>query len=151
MDNITICKMQEVHVEDVYKISKDSFPMPWSKEELIKEVYRNKSCNLVALKDNKVIGFVQSWFFIDEADIINIAVNKKFRNNKIGHKLLIAVLENLKKSNIDTVFLEVRISNHQAEKLYKSVGFKVLYIRENYYMDGEDAYLMVLDIKNKNF
>lgn len=143
--------MQEVHVEDVYKISKDSFPMPWSKEELIKEVYRNQSCNLVALKDNKVIGFVQSWFFIDEADIINIAVNKKFRNNKIGHKLLIAVLENLKKSNIDTVFLEVRISNHQAEKLYKSVGFKILYIRENYYMDGEDAYLMVLDIKNKKF
>lgn len=151
MENITIHKMQEVHVEDVYKISKDSFPMPWSKEELIKEVYRNQSCNLVALKDNKVIGFVQSWFFIDEADIINIAVNKKFRNNKIGHKLLIAVLENLKKSNIDTVFLEVRISNHQAEKLYKSVGFKVLYIRENYYMDGEDAYLMVLDIKNKKF
>lgn len=151
MENITIHKMQEVHVEDVYKISKDSFPMPWSKEELIKEVYRNQSCNLVALKDNKVIGFVQSWFFIDEADIINIAVNKKFRNNKIGHKLLIAVLENLKKSNIDTVFLEVRISNHQAEKLYKSVGFKILYIRENYYMDGEDAYLMVLDIKNKKF
>ena len=143
--------MQEVHVEDVYKISKDSFPMPWSKEELIKEVCRNQSCNLVALKDNKVIGFVQSWFFIDEADIINIAVNKKFRNNKIGHKLLIAVLENLKKSNIDTVFLEVRISNHQVEKLYKSVGFKILYIRENYYMDGEDAYLMVLDIKNKKF
>lgn len=143
--------MNEIHVDEVYKISKDSFPMPWSKEELIKEVYRDQSCNLVALKDNKVIGFVQSWFFIDEADIINIAVDKKFRNNKLGYRLLIATLNRLKEYNIETVFLEVRVSNYTAEKLYKKTGFKVLYIRENYYMDGEDAYLMVLDLKNKNF
>lgn len=143
--------MNEIHVDEVYKISKDSFPMPWSKEELIKEVYRDQSCNLVALKDNKVIGFVQSWFFIDEADIINIAVDKKFRNNKLGYRLLIATLNRLKEYNIETVFLEVRVSNYTAEKLYKKTGFKVLYIRENYYIDGEDAYLMVLDLKNKNF
>ena len=151
MDNIKIQKMNKSHIDKVYKISKQSFSLPWSKDELIKEVSRDAAVNLVALLNNELVGFIQSWYFIEESDIINIAVDEKYRNKGIGKLLLLSLFKKLKEINVETVFLEVRISNLNAEKLYKSVGFKILYIRDNYYIDGEDAFLMVLDIKNKNF
>jgi ribosomal-protein-alanine N-acetyltransferase len=43
--------------------------------------------------------------------------------------------------------LEVRRSNLAAQKLYESMGFAVTGIRKGYYSDdGEDAFLMALDL-----
>jgi ribosomal-protein-alanine N-acetyltransferase len=43
--------------------------------------------------------------------------------------------------------LEVRRSNHGAIALYRSLGYRQVGIRPNYYVDeGEDAIVMVLDL-----
>lgn len=149
MNNISIQKMNESHIDEVYEISRNTFPYPWSKKELLKEVYKNTSLNLVLFLDNKLIGFIQTWFLESEADIINIAIDEKFRNHGLGKFLLSYLIKSFKEIGVKTIFLEVRVSNLAAEKLYKKIGFKVINVRDNYYLDGEDAYLMVLDIGNK--
>ncbi len=40
------------------------------------------------------------------------------------------------------VYLEVRVNNTPAINLYKNLGYKILYTRKNYYLDGTDAYVM---------
>jgi ribosomal-protein-alanine N-acetyltransferase len=46
---------------------------------------------------------------------------------------------------LSTLFLEVRMSNKAAQKLYRQFGFKPVAIRQNYYSDnGEDAIVMCL-------
>ena len=40
------------------------------------------------------------------------------------------------------MFLEVRVSNAEAQMLYLKCGFRGLYARTRYYPDGEDAVVM---------
>jgi ribosomal-protein-alanine N-acetyltransferase len=42
----------------------------------------------------------------------------------------------------EVFFLEVRVSNESAKKIYETYGFKDISIRKSYYADGEDAYVM---------
>lgn len=44
------------------------------------------------------------------------------------------------------VKLEVRVSNDPAIRLYRSVGFESARRIPGYYGNGEDAYIMVLDL-----
>ena len=47
----------------------------------------------------------------------------------------------------DIFFLEVRISNLSAQRLYEKYGFKIAGTRKNYYADnGEDAYIMIKEM-----
>jgi ribosomal-protein-alanine N-acetyltransferase len=45
----------------------------------------------------------------------------------------------------DEIYLEVRISNTQAIRMYQNLGFQIKSRLRSYYRDGEDAYLMALE------
>jgi ribosomal-protein-alanine N-acetyltransferase len=47
----------------------------------------------------------------------------------------------------DSIYLEVRISNIPAIRLYEKYGFRKARIIKGYYSDGEDAYVMVKRLK----
>jgi ribosomal-protein-alanine N-acetyltransferase len=44
------------------------------------------------------------------------------------------------------VYLEVRVSNTPAIRLYEKLGFKIVKVLEGYYSDGENAYLMAREL-----
>ena len=50
--------------------------------------------------------------------------------------------EGLLSYNSDAIYLEVRVSNEPAIRLYEKLGYKKLGIIPFYYADGEDAFLM---------
>jgi ribosomal-protein-alanine N-acetyltransferase len=47
----------------------------------------------------------------------------------------------------EEVYLEVRVSNSAAIKMYEKLNFKVKSRLKSYYRDGEDAYLMALELR----
>lgn len=97
--------------------------------------------------NQKIIAFVIMHFISDEAEILNIAVDKNFRQQGYGRMLLQYILELSKQKNIKKIFLEVRISNIAAIYLYETLGFKKIAVRKNYYAAGkgrEDAMIYKL-------
>ena len=67
---------------------------------------------------------------------------------KIGDKLVQALVELCRENKIVSMTLEVRVSNIVAQNLYKKYGFKLAGIRKEYYSDNkEDAMIMWNDIK----
>ena len=66
----------------------------------------------------------------------------------MGHRLLSELIEQLRAQHIATLWLEVRQSNLNAQKLYTKQGFNEVDIRKNYYptADGkrENAVVMAL-------
>ncbi|HEY7507440.1 MAG TPA: hypothetical protein VH621_07505 [Nitrososphaera sp.] len=46
----------------------------------------------------------------------------------------------------DEIYLEVRVSNTGAVKMYERLGFETKSRLRSYYRDGEDAYLMALEL-----
>src|SRR5882757_10508776 len=78
---------------------------------------------LVCEASSQVIGFLAARQTADEAEILNIAVRKDFRRQGAASALLIAALDKFQRSNVASVFLELRASNRAANALYERHGF----------------------------
>lgn len=91
-----------------------------------------------------VIGFLAARQAADEAEILNIAVQRDFRRKGIASALLLAALNTFHRSAIASVFLELRESNLPARNLYQRHGFVPSGRRKSYYANPiEDALCML--------
>lgn len=98
---------------------------------------------LVAEKDGEVIGFVVVVLTPEgEGRIFAIAVDPRYRGKGVGRALLKAAFNVLRKRDIGFVRLEVRVSNHIAQHLYRSLGFMEIGFIPFYYKNGEGAIMM---------
>jgi len=138
-----ICKAGRCHLEEIKKIEDRAFSRPWSKASILAEIENPDTVFAVALEQERVVGFCILHIFSDEAEIFNIAVEEACRGKKIGEKLMRFVFEGIEKTDVKTVFLEVRCSNLPAIGLYKKCGFFPVGRRRNYYDEPtEDAVIM---------
>ena len=65
---------------------------------------------------------------IDEAEVRNIAIDPSHQQRGIARALMAAGIHAMRDFGVRKLFLEVRASNQAALKLYRAVGFKLLYI-----------------------
>lgn len=90
-----------------------------------------------------IAGFLGAWHMHDEAHIIAVGVRSPHRSQGIGELLLIGAIEQAIARGMQSVTLEVRVSNYIAQNLYKKYGFKRQGVRKAYYVDNhEDALIM---------
>ncbi len=75
--------------------------------------------------------------------ITTIGVAPEHRRRGLANKLLRHTEEALQKRNINTVMLEVRVSNLPAQNLYREFGYATVQRLVGYYNNGEDGFLMV--------
>ena len=58
-------------------------------------------------------------------------------------------MEGMKQYGGKQCYLEVRVTNQEAIALYKQMGFEVSRTIHGYYADGEDAFVMTIDLQPK--
>ncbi len=99
----------------------------------------NKLAILLVAEENKeVVSYLYALNFEDNADLLSIYVEKNYRLNNIGYKL---ICELQKICNNKSITLEVSNINLKAVALYSKCGFKKVNVRKNYYKDA-DAIIM---------
>ena len=142
--NIELMNMSFGDIDQVCEIENLSFAIPWSRESFESELSQNNLARYIVAKVNgKVVAYGGMWIILDEGHITNIAVHPDYRGQKIGEKLVEALLREAKESNAERITLEVRASNDAARKLYQKQGFTDGGIRKGYYGDNrEDAIIM---------
>ncbi|ALU11688.1 acetyltransferase [Ignicoccus islandicus DSM 13165] len=128
-------------------------------------LYKNPDLFLVAELNGEIVGYLMAergviTCPIDVAHrlgiphdsvihLLSIAVKREYQGRGIGSKLLGALIDHCSKGSITSeevfriICLEVRVSNTRAQNLYKKFGFEIFTTLKFYYMDGEDAYLMI--------
>ena len=144
---ITIAKMDISHTKEVASIEANTFSEPWSLKAFEDAVTSKDYIYIVALDNEKVVGYAGSVMSMGEADITNIAVCNEYRRMGIGNELLCQLVTQLKNCSVEKVFLEVRESNNSARMLYSSNGFIEIGMRKNFYRKpDENAILMELTI-----
>ena len=84
---------------------------------------------LKVIPSNQLIGFVEIQGDLEEIEIITLGIKKNFQNQGYGKQLINFII----KKNYKNIFLEVSSSNLKALNFYKSLGFKKISIRKNYY------------------
>jgi ribosomal-protein-alanine acetyltransferase len=95
------------------------------------------------------IGFLAARQAADEAEILNIGVHRDFRRKGVASALLLAALDEFRRSASSRVFLELRESNLPARTLYNRHGFVPSGRRKAYYQHPiEDAVCMLRKLRD---
>ena len=99
--------------------------------------------------DDELIGIIAYSVIYERAEINYICVRDKYRNKKIGSKLMERALLEMQKQKCESVSLEVAVDNEKAINLYKKYDLKKVGIREKYY-NGKDALLLMRKLGDEN-
>lgn len=141
--------MKKDHVSQIARLEAQCFSDPWSEKSIASELENPLSLWLVAEENDQVFGYVGSQTVLDESDMMNIAVDPRFRRQGIARALIETLIAELAKMGSRCLRLEVRVSNENARALYARMGFQQLGLRKNYYHNPkEDALILGKEWEN---
>ncbi|MDB5353993.1 MAG: N-acetyltransferase [Phycisphaerales bacterium] len=113
---------------------------------------RDSAVFLVAEKGGQVVGdgiaLLRNQKGRVSGRVYSLVVSDAHRGQRIGQKLLRAMLEELAKRGAGRVYLEVEQSNAAAIRLYEQNGFRRIGVLPDYYDDGQHAVHMMHEATN---
>ncbi|MDQ4418983.1 GNAT family N-acetyltransferase [Sphingobium sp. DEHP117] len=92
---------------------------------------------LLAQLDQATLGFALMRCVADEAELLLIAVDPKWRDRGVGAKLLENCVIKARKAQVTVLHIEVR-ENNRAIDFYRRAGFEQVHRRPSYYK-GKDG------------
>ena len=119
----------------------------WSPELLAGELTADQGSRyyLVAEQDGMITGYGGLAEAGGQADVLTLAVAEDRWGRGIGGALLDGLLEEAARRRCTEVFLEVRVDNERAQRLYRRRGFTGIGVRRGYYQPSNtDALVMRL-------
>lgn len=121
---------------------------PWELNQFQEIISYKNAIHLIAEKsDGEVLALIIASKTMVEADIYMLAVKKNYQGKGIGKKIFQELIDELKNSDLETIFLEVRESNIAAKSVYRKLGFIEIGHRKDYYSKPkEDALMMKIDL-----
>lgn len=132
---LTLRQMQVNDLAHIMIIELKAYPFPWT-QKIFHDCLRAGYEAWIAEKQGKLIGYSLASMAAGEAHILNLCVDPVWQGYGYGEQILQHLLIKAKLNHIDTVFLEVRISNQAAINLYHKIGFNQIGIRHHYYPNG---------------
>ena len=134
MMKLTIVPPQgfEQYIEHAHVIHQHSQVAPW-KLSTFEDCFTKPYYGVLAFDNDKIVGYAIMLEVVDEATLMDIAVDSRARGKGIGRALVDFVIEASVKNAMREIWLEVRESNHTAISLYESSGFEHIETRKNYY------------------
>jgi ribosomal-protein-alanine N-acetyltransferase len=163
--------MMPADIEQVVKIDQQSFATSWSRVTFLYEINDNPTASMVvvvkpettdgtgssgvsplalrrllysAKPDYTIVAYAGMWIHGREAHISTIASHPDFRRHGYGELMLIGMIGRGIVLGADHVVLEVRLSNINAQNLYRKYEFTAIGFYPRYYHDNqEDALFMV--------
>jgi|TARA_B100000446_G_scaffold111130_1_gene103796 ribosomal-protein-alanine N-acetyltransferase len=112
---------------------------------------------IVAEISGKIVGYIMCKMehgfsnfkklgFVKKGHVVSVAVIDEHRGKGFGSVLVNEAIKGVKIRQCSELYLEVRCSNNDAVRLYEKLGFSIIQRLKAYYRDGEDAYVMAIEI-----
>ena len=133
---------EEKDIPAIADIENKSFADPWTEGMLLDALRFPVYHTFLAEEGGQVCGYGCLILLFEDAEFANIAVSPTHRGQGVGKLLMEKMHDYAKTFGAERMLLEVRVSNQSAIGLYEKYGYEKYGLRENYYADGEDAYLM---------
>lgn len=138
---------QPKDADAVAKLHAASFYRGWPKEDIAAYIMDTDTPTLVVCDSKrKVLGFAMLRLLGDDAELMTIAIEPKFRGKGVGAALMRACFEDLLMTPSRRMILEVAADNPAAIRLYQNLGFAKISERKGYYArpDGQPATALVM-------
>lgn len=137
-------EMTEADLGAVLRIEREVHAHPWTLGNFSDALRSGYQCKVFE-SAGVVMGYAVMMLAVDEAELLDIAIDKAHQRKGIGRKLLEAMSSLARHANMRRMVLEVRASNQPAIALYRASGFEQIGLRRDYYPAAngrEDAILM---------
>ena len=142
--------MREAGESDIPRmcsLEKECFSHPWTEGDFRTSMAGGSCAFFVCESDGDILGYIGSYFVLDECAITNVCVTESARRAGIGNALLFALEAECRARKAAFVTLEVRVSNEAAISVYESRGYERCGVRVGFYQSPrEDAF-----VYRKNF
>ena len=140
--------MEEADIDAVMEVEVRAYPFPWT-HGIFRDCLKVGYHCWVYILNETIAGYSVMSVAVGEAHILNVCVAPEHQGRGLGRRLLERMLTQARKEGADTAFLEVRISNRPAIRLYETAGFNEVGLRRGYYPNHsgrEDAVVMALSL-----
>ena len=139
--------MMPADLEAVAALARRADPFGWTMRNL-QDAMASGYTMTVLEAEGRIVGYFVVMIVVDEAELLEIAVDSDVQGRGYGKTLLKAAAAAARAQACRCMHLEVRASNARARKMYVSAGFCETGLRKNYYPTEngrEHALLMRLD------
>ena len=134
-------------LDAVLRVEQQTHAHPWSRSNFIDALKSGYQAQ-VLLADDTLLGYFVAMKGVDEVHLLNVTVAPDHQHQGWGRIMLDALMIWAKGQGADWLWLEVRVSNLRAIKVYESHGYRRVGERKNYYPavqdQREDALVMSL-------
>lgn len=147
--SIRIRPLHNSDLPDVLAIERQVFPEDaWTDRMFASELAQPETrYYIVAETDGIIVGYAGLSAAGEQADVQTIAVQTEWQGMGIGRALLSDLIAAARARGCREVFLDVRVDNRRARRLYRLTGFTDIGVRRGYYQpSGADAVVMQLRI-----
>ena len=138
---VSIREMADGDLPEVLALERLVYSQPWSEALFAEELRQPSREYVVAEVGGAVVGYAGMLIVDQDAHVTTIAVDPAGRRQRIGSRLMLALVDRALAAGARHMTLEVRMSNVDAQRLYERFDFTPVGKRKNYYRD-EDALVM---------
>lgn len=133
-------------IKSIADLEKQCFSEPWSEKSLSDELNNPTARFFTIGNKGEIFGYIGANNICGEVYITNVAVNKKYRKQGYGNRLVHYLITHSAIEGANLITLEVRQSNANAIKLYEKCGFEKVGERKDFYRNPkENAFIYTID------
>lgn len=129
--------MEFEDVPRLMEIEKQVYEHTWT-AGIFRDCIRVGYHGWVYLENGRIEAYGLISIAANEAHILNLCVSLKYQGQGYGKRMLEKLMQTAEQLGANSIFLEVRESNHKAIQLYDRQGFNRIGVRKNYYPSGQD-------------
>lgn len=137
-------------LDTVLAIEVASYSFPWSRGNFIDSLAAGYWCELRLDDQGRCLGYCVAMPGFEEMHLLNITVAPAFRRRGHARAMLLRLADQARARGDRKLWLEVRLGNVEARRLYEALGFEAVGLRRGYYpaaQGREDALVMGLVLR----
>ena len=141
--------MTESRLDEVVAIERSAYGQPWTRGNFADSLRSGYQAQLLTA-GGTLIGYFVAMKGVDEVHLLNITVAPQYQRQGWGRVMLDALALWSRSQGAQWLWLEVRVSNVHAQRVYERYGYRRVGDRKNYYPADqgrrEDAIVMSLKL-----
>ncbi len=141
MATITLRPFCAEDISEAARLEQTVYSQPWTPGVFAEELEQRSRTYLAVDVDDQLAGYGGVMLVDDEAHITTVVVDPERREQRLGTRIMLALVEAAIAAGGRSLTLEVRTSNEPAQALYRRFGLAPVGVRKQYYRD-EDALIM---------
>ena len=139
------------HLPAVLAIEQAVYPFPWSHGNFVDSLAAGHLAQVLRMDDGALAAYCVAMAGVQEMHLLNLTVSPLWQGRGHALALLDALVADCRRQRSTALWLEVRVSNQHARRVYARYGFAEVGLRRGYYpaanSQREDACVMRLSIQ----